>query len=260
VFTDYSPSTNVEQILQQRARDAHGKSIYRRNEDGTVISNGTKKGVPLGDVWDIPYLNPKANERVGYPTQKPILLLERIIELSTNAGDLVLDPFCGSGTTLVTSALSDRQFIGIDVSAEACQLSKSRLNSPVKTESALLENGRDSYANADSQLLQCLSGCEYVPIQRNNGIDAIVNAPQLNSIALVRVQRPHETISEAATALVRASTAKNATLLIVVKTRNVATLFADDDVPTDVQVIESTGFAIYEAIEALQRQMNVTKL
>ncbi len=258
LFTDYSPSTNVEQILQQRARDAHGKSIYRRNKDGKVISNGTKKGVPLGDVWDIPYLNPKANERGGYPTQKPVLLLERIIELSTDAGDIVLDPFCGSGTTLVTSALSDRQYIGIDISAEACQLSKSRLNSPVKTESALLENGRDSYVNADSQLLQCLSGCEYVPIQRNNGIDAIINAPQLNSIALVRVQRPHETISEAANALVRAATEKNATLLIVVKTRNVATLFVDDDVPSDVQVIESTGFAINEAIEALQREMQLT--
>lgn len=259
LFTDYSPSTNVEQILQQRARDNHGKSIYRRNEEGAVISNGTKKGVPLGDVWDIPYLNPKANERVGYPTQKPILLLERIIELSTNTGDLVIDPFCGSGTTLVASSLSHRRFIGIDVSAEACQLSKSRLNSPVKTESALLETGRDSYVNADSQLLQCLTGCDYVPVQRNAGIDAIINVPIMNAIALVRVQRPGESVSEAATALVRASKEKNAALLIVIKTRNAETLFAEDDVPVDVQVIESTGFAINEAIGLLQRDTHVTR-
>ena len=259
LFTDYSPSTNVDQILQQRARDTHGKSIYRRNDDGAVISNGTKKGVPLGDVWDIPYLNPKANERVGYPTQKPILLLERIIELSTNAGDIVVDPFCGSGTTLVASSLSHRQFIGIDVSAEACQLSKSRLNSPVKTQSALLESGRESYVNADSQILQCLSGCDYVPVQRNNGIDAIVNAPERNSIALVRVQRPNETVSETAAALFRASKEKNAAILIVVKTRNVATLFADDGVPHDVQVVESAAFAINEVIAALQQKMQVTK-
>ncbi|TVQ03615.1 MAG: site-specific DNA-methyltransferase [Planctomycetaceae bacterium] len=254
LLTDYSPSTNVDQILQQRARDSNGKSIYRRDKDGNVISNGAKRGVPLGDVWDIPYLNPKANERVGYPTQKPILLLERIIELSTDSGDIVVDPFCGSGTTLVASSLSHRKFIGIDVSAEACQLSRSRLSSPVKTESALLETGRASYANADSQLLQCLSGCDYVPVQRNSGIDAIVNAPTTNSIALVRIQRADETVNEAASLLIKASRGKNADLLIVVKTRHVATLFDDDEATTNVQVIESTAFAVNEAVAALQRE------
>jgi site-specific DNA-methyltransferase (adenine-specific) len=53
-----------------------------------------KRGVPLSDVWEIPYLNPKAKERVGYPTQKPILLLENIIKLTTDEEDIVLDPFC----------------------------------------------------------------------------------------------------------------------------------------------------------------------
>ena len=259
MFTDYSPSTNVDQILQQRARDAHGKSVYRRNEEGTVISNGTKNGVPLGDVWDIPYLNPKANERVGYPTQKPILLLERIIELSTNAGDVLLDPFCGSGTSLVAAALSDRRFIGIDIASDACELSRSRLKSPVKTESALLESGRESYVNVDSQVLLCLSGCEYVPIQRNKGIDAIVNAAHLNAVALVRVQRQHETISEAANALVRAASGKNAALLILIRTRIVPTLFDDDEVPTAVHIVDSAGFAINQAIGSLQPEMQVTK-
>lgn len=259
MFTDYSPSTNVDQILQQRARDAHGKSIYRRNEEGTVISNGTKNGVPLGDVWDIPYLNPKANERVGYPTQKPILLLERIIELSTNTGDIVLDPFCGSGTSLVAAALSDRRFIGIDIASDACQLSRSRLESPVKTESTLLESGRESYVNVDAQLLQCLSGSKYVPVQRNKGIDAIINAEHLNAVALVRVQRQYETISEAANALVRASSGKNAALLILIRTRFVPTLFDDDEVPADVHMIDSAGFAINQVIGSLQREMHVTK-
>ena len=58
----------------------------------------------MSDVWEIPFLNPKAKERVGYTTQKPILLLERIIEISTDENDIVLDPFCGSGTTLVASS------------------------------------------------------------------------------------------------------------------------------------------------------------
>jgi len=259
MFTDYSPSTNVDQILQQRARDAHGKSIYRRDEKGIVISNGTKNGVPLGDVWDIPYLNPKANERTGYPTQKPILLLERIIELSTEPGDIVLDPFCGSGTSLVAAALSSRRFIGIDIASDACQLSRSRLESPVKTESALLESGRESYTNADTELLQCLAGCEFVPIQRNKGIDAIINAEQLNAVVLVRIQREHETVSQAATALVRASREKNSALLIVIRMRTVPALFDDDEVPAGVHIIDSAGFAISQVIGSLQRELRGTK-
>jgi site-specific DNA-methyltransferase (adenine-specific) len=259
MFTDYSPSTNVDQILQQRARDAHGKSIYKRDEEGIVLSNGTKNGVPLGDVWDIPYLNPKANERVGYPTQKPILLLERIIELSTNPGDIVLDPFCGSGTSLVAAALSSRRFIGIDIAADACQLSRSRLESPVKTESALLESGRESYTNADTELLQCLAGCEFVPIQRNKGIDAIINAEQLNAVVLVRIQRKHETVSHAATALVRASREKNAALLILIRMRTVPALFDDEEVPAGVHIIDSAGFAISQVISSLQRELHATK-
>ena len=73
----------------------------------------------MSDVWDIPFLNPKAKERSGYPTQKPVLLLERIIQLSSNADDTVLDPFCGSGTALVAAALLNRRAIGMDVSNDA---------------------------------------------------------------------------------------------------------------------------------------------
>lgn len=102
-------SRGIDQILQQRERDADGKSAYRRDDSGIPIANGAKRGVPLGDVWDIPYLNPKAKERVGYPTQKPILLLDRIIEIASNPEDCVLDPFCGSGTTLVAAHLADRR-------------------------------------------------------------------------------------------------------------------------------------------------------
>ena len=106
MLTDYSPATNVDQILQRRSRDDSNKSVYDRDEDGNVISNGAKRGVPLSDVWDIPFLNPKAKERTGYPTQKPLLLLERIIALATHEGDCILDPFCGSGTALVARSLS----------------------------------------------------------------------------------------------------------------------------------------------------------
>ncbi len=112
IYTDYSPTTNIDQILQARVRNEFGKAVYQRDENGEAISGREKRGVPLSDVWNIPFLNPKAKERIGYPTQKPILLLERIIEISTAKGDCVLDPFCGSGTTLVTAKLLERNYIG----------------------------------------------------------------------------------------------------------------------------------------------------
>lgn len=90
-FIEYSPSINLDQILQKRKRNQEGKSVYTYDDNGQVVNNGAKKGVPLGDVWDIPYLNPKAKERTGYPTQKPLILLERIIELLTDKNDIVLD-------------------------------------------------------------------------------------------------------------------------------------------------------------------------
>lgn len=104
-----------------------------------------KRGVPLSDVWEIPFLNPKAKERVGYPTQKPIELLERIIKISTDEGDTILDPFCGSGTTLVAAKLTDRKGIGIDINPEAVKISKQRLQNPFKTESKVLQVGADAY-------------------------------------------------------------------------------------------------------------------
>lgn len=79
IYTDYSETTNIDQILQDRVRDKDGKAKYKTDVNGDVVIGQSKKGVPLSDVWEIPYLNPKAKERVGYPTQKPIILLEQII-------------------------------------------------------------------------------------------------------------------------------------------------------------------------------------
>lgn len=87
-----------------------------------------QRGRPLGDVWtDIPALNSRAAERLGYLTQKPAALLERIIELSTPPGAVVLDPFCGCGTTIAAAEKLDRRWIGIDVTFQATNLIKHRL-------------------------------------------------------------------------------------------------------------------------------------
>ncbi len=79
------------------------------------------------DVWEIPYINSQAKERTGYPTQKPVALLERVIRASSKEGDVVLDPFCGSGTTCVVAQQLGRRWIGIDIEAKAADILAERL-------------------------------------------------------------------------------------------------------------------------------------
>ena len=92
-------------------------------------------GVPLQDIWtDIGPIGAKARERLGYPTQKPESLLERIIKASSNEGDVVLDPFCGCGTTIEEAERLRRPWIGIDITHLAIALIKLRLNGTFKTD------------------------------------------------------------------------------------------------------------------------------
>jgi DNA modification methylase len=85
------------------------------------------RGTPVDDVWDIPIVNPRAKERVGYPTQKPLLLLKRLIEALTAPGDLVGDFCCGSGTTLVSAEQLGRRWAGSDESGAAINCACERL-------------------------------------------------------------------------------------------------------------------------------------
>jgi DNA modification methylase len=86
------------------------------------------RGVVIGDIWtDIPPINSRARERTGYPTQKPEALLERILTASSDRGDVVLDPFCGCGTTLVVAERMKRRWIGIDISPTAVRIMRRRL-------------------------------------------------------------------------------------------------------------------------------------
>jgi DNA modification methylase len=86
------------------------------------------KGVPVGTVWDdIGPLQGQGGESLGYPTQKPLALLERILNISSNPNDIVLDAFCGCGTALVAAQNLGRQWIGIDISPTACRVMAKRL-------------------------------------------------------------------------------------------------------------------------------------
>lgn len=85
------------------------------------------QGVPMFDWWEISVINPAAKERLGYPTQKPEALLERIIKVSSNEGDVVLDAYCGCGTTVAVSQRLKRQWIGIDITYQSISLILKRL-------------------------------------------------------------------------------------------------------------------------------------
>lgn len=89
--------------------------------------NGPYTMVGIRDVWDIPALRGNQPEALGYPTQKPEALLERIVAGSSNRGDIVLDPFCGCGTTIAVAQRLDRKWIGIDISPTAVGLMKRRV-------------------------------------------------------------------------------------------------------------------------------------
>lgn len=99
-------------------RKVAGFKRYLRDSKGSIATS----------LWlDINPLNRRSTERTGYPTQKPLALLRRIITASSNEGDIVLDPFCGSGTTCVAAQQLGRKYIGIDVSEEAVALTEERL-------------------------------------------------------------------------------------------------------------------------------------
>lgn len=219
IYTDYSLTTNIDQILQDRERDENRKSVYKKNENGEVVLGKGKKGVPLSDVWEIPYLNPKAKERVGYPTQKPILLLEQIISIATDEGDIVLDPFVGSGTTMVSAYLLNRRGIGIDISEDAIELTQKRLDTPIKTESSLLKKGKDKYKNLTDEQMRILSDIDAVPVQRNTGIDGFLKEHLEDGPVSIRIQREGELLEEAKDKLLRSSKKKSCSLMILIRTQ-----------------------------------------
>lgn len=116
--------------MQQLIKDG----LVVQTSPGTVPSRkqylDEGKGVVVQSLWDdVPALHAQASERLGYPTQKPLGLLERIVHASTKPGDLVLDPFCGCGTAVHAAQKLGRQWIGIDITHLAISLIEKRLNS-----------------------------------------------------------------------------------------------------------------------------------
>ena len=112
-----------------RGKERLGK--VDRSDFDVVRTVDAKRGNRLTDVFEIGFLNSQSKEKVGYPTQKPRSLLERIIKASSNKGDMVLDPFCGCATACVAAERLGRRWVGIDLSSMAIKLVKNRIKAEI---------------------------------------------------------------------------------------------------------------------------------
>ena len=132
-YKGYKPHANGWAVSLDRMKDLdeQGLILFPKNKDGRIRFKkylDEMPGVILGNVWcDIKSLQGQEKERLGYPTQKPIALMERIINASSNKGDVILDAFCGCGTTLVAAEKLNRKWIGVDISPTACRVMSQRL-------------------------------------------------------------------------------------------------------------------------------------
>jgi site-specific DNA-methyltransferase (adenine-specific) len=129
----YQPHPNgwTISLAKMKALDAEGLLHFPSKDGGRLRLKyyaDKSPGIKLQNLWDdIPPIGAQAQERLGYPTQKPVALLERILSASSNEGDVVLDPFCGCGTTVHAAQKLNRQWIGIDVTHLAISLIEKRL-------------------------------------------------------------------------------------------------------------------------------------
>ena len=113
-------------------RAGYAKSSLGGGTPKSGICELNERGRFPEDWWEIPILRPNAKERVGYPTQKPLALLRRIVLASSDEGDTVLDPFCGCATACIAAELEHRRWVGIDVSPKAADLVKDRMQREVR--------------------------------------------------------------------------------------------------------------------------------
>ena len=129
-FNKQTQSHRQEYLARFNKTDENGKKYFDGRGKRRYLDDVVKKGKAIGDVWsDIMSFQqtPTSKERMGYPTQKPLSLLERVINSSSNQGDVVLDPFCGCGTAVHASQKLNRRWIGIGITHLAIGLIEKRM-------------------------------------------------------------------------------------------------------------------------------------
>jgi hypothetical protein len=131
-------------LLKRKKWDSEGAKIVNvRDADGKLIYDEYHEA-KIDDVWDIDIIGATSGERTGYPTQKPLPLLERVITALSNSGDIVLDCFVGSGTTVLAAQKLGRRWIGCDINKGAIQTSAKRMQNMMQEQSAALSNTRQA--------------------------------------------------------------------------------------------------------------------
>lgn len=132
-YKGYKPHPNGWAVSLEKMKklDEEGRLHFPKSMDGRIQLKrflDEMPGNPVRNLWDdIKPISSQAKERLGYPTQKPVALLERIIKASSNEGDIVLDPFCGCGTAIIAAQSLKRQWIGIDITHLSIAVQKYRL-------------------------------------------------------------------------------------------------------------------------------------
>ncbi len=127
----------IKQLIVYNRKKAEAKIASGKYD--RIVFRDKKAMVALQDWWEMAIINSQAKERTGYPTQKPLALLERIIQASSKKGDLVLDPFCGCATTCIASEKLGRKWVGIDISIKAYELVQERLKKEVANPEELFD-------------------------------------------------------------------------------------------------------------------------
>lgn len=150
LYDDLAPST-LETWGTKKQNAVYGEDGRRLRSSNLDVES---PGVPMGDVWDIGIIAPVAKERLGYPTQKPEALLERIISASSKPGDVVLDPFCGCGTAVAVAQRLGRSWVGIDITHLAVGLIKYRMQTSFGGSAKYTIVGEPTSIAAASQLAQ----------------------------------------------------------------------------------------------------------
>ncbi len=155
--------------------------LQEKQHPDLITRSYLKKGYPPEDYWYIDIINQASKERLKYPTQKPEVLLERILVASSNPDDLVLDPFCGCGTTISVAQQQNRKWIGIDVSPSACRLMRDRVAKytgktvPKIVESKITMSYLKSLKPTEFQnrVIQAMGGSANVKKTGDMGIDGV---------------------------------------------------------------------------------------
>ena len=161
-----------------------GKRVWLKDENGNNRYQESASERPIGDVWTIPIINPVASERTGYPTQKPEALLDTIIKLWSNPGDLIFDCFMGAGTTQAVALRLGRRFIGADINLGAIQTTTKRLTKLIAEFSERrLEQSYTVYAGFD------VSNVNHYEVFRNpvQAMDLLSEALEIQQLEMASV-------------------------------------------------------------------------